>query len=221
MKKVKCIAVLFGMGLALAPALLSAQATDAKPAAPAAPAAVAPDAAPPVIPADQQATKEQLAKLFEAMRLRDQLASVTKMMPTIMQQAMEEQLKQVAKDHPEVTSMTDEQKQAAQAIVKNYMEKVIGVYSPDDMIADMASVYKKNLTRSDVDGIIAFYQSPVGQHMLDRMPAMMKDSMNLVMEHLQERIKPVLDVFTSQMEDLAKQPAPAAVPPAAEKPAAK
>ncbi|MGD0829721.1 MAG: DUF2059 domain-containing protein [Terracidiphilus sp.] len=216
-----CIVVLFGMGLALAPALLSAQATDAKPPAPAATAAAAPDAALPAIPLDQQPTNEQVAKLFAAMRLRDQLASVTKMMPNIMQQAMEEQLKQVAKDHPEVTSMTDDQKKAAQAIVKNYMEKVIGVYSSDDMVADMASVYKKNLSRSDVDGIIAFYMSPVGQHMLDRMPMMMKDSMNLVMEHLQERIKPVLDAFTGQMEELAKQSPPAAATPAPEKPAAK
>ena len=190
-------------------------------AAPAAQAPAAPDAALPAIPPDQQPTNEQLAKLFEAMRLREQLASVTKMMPNIMQQAMEEQLKQVAKDHPEVTSMTDAQKQAAQEIVKNYMQKVIGVYSPDDMIADMASVYKKNLTRTDVDGIIAFYQSPVGQHMLDRMPAMMKDSMNLVMESFARADQAVLDVFTSQMEDLAKQSAPAAAQPAAEKPAAK
>ena len=34
-----------------------------------------------VIPLDQQPSKEQLAKLFEVMRVNQQLASVTKMMP--------------------------------------------------------------------------------------------------------------------------------------------
>jgi hypothetical protein len=220
MKKIRCSAVFFGIGLALAPVLLSAQATDAKPAVPVAPPAVAVDAAPPVIPADQQATKEQLAKLFEAMRLREQLASVTKMMPTIMQQAMEEQLKQFAKDHPEMGGMTDDQKQAADKIIGNYMDKVTGVYSTDDMMADMAGVYQKYLTRTDVDGIIAFYQSPAGQHMLEEMPLVMKDSMNLSMQRMQDRIKPMIEDLSKQMEELVKQPAPAAAPPVTEKPSA-
>ena len=40
-------------------------------------------------PADQQPTKEQLAKLFEAMRVRKQMQSMLKMMPAMVQQQIE------------------------------------------------------------------------------------------------------------------------------------
>jgi hypothetical protein len=85
MKHTCKFAAVLGMGLALAPWAL-AQAPAAQPETTPAVA--------PAIPEDQQATKEQLAKLFEVVRLREQLASVTRMMPALLQRQMQEQFKQ-------------------------------------------------------------------------------------------------------------------------------
>jgi uncharacterized protein len=162
------------------------------------------------IPADQQATKEQIAKLFEVMRLREHLASYTRMLPALMQQQMQAQFKQMQNDHPEMKSMTDEQQQAFGKVMDKYMEKMMNLYTSDEMLADMSSIYQKYLTQSDVDGIIAFYSSPAGKHMLDMQPIMMKESMTTVMQRMQDRIKPLIDEMSKEMEGVAKPPAPPA-----------
>jgi hypothetical protein len=82
------------------------------------------------------------------------------------------------------------------------------------MIADMSGIYQKYLTRSDVEGIIAFYGSPAGQHMLDMQPMIMKESMTIAMQRVQDRIKPLIDGMTKEMEDVVKSQAPPAKKPA-------
>ena len=81
MKRANCIVAVLGVGLAMAPCAVFAQAQAEQPAAPAASTVT--------VPVDQQPTKEQLARMFELMRLKEQLASVTKMMPALMQQQMQ------------------------------------------------------------------------------------------------------------------------------------
>jgi hypothetical protein len=161
-----------------------------------------------IIPADQQPTKEQLNKLFELMRVRDQLASVTKMMPALMQQQMQAQMQQMQKDHPEMATMSDEQQQAAAKVMGKFMTRVFDVYNADEMIADMAGIYQRHLTRSDVDGMIAFYSSSAGQHMVEMVPIIMQEYMPMVMQRMQERMKPLINEMTKEMEAITKPAVP-------------
>jgi hypothetical protein len=46
----------------------------------------------PVVPEDQQATKDQLARLFEVMRIKQQMAAMTRNMPVLLQQQFEQQV---------------------------------------------------------------------------------------------------------------------------------
>jgi hypothetical protein len=197
----------------VAPCAVFAQAQAEPPAAPAAPAASAA-----TVPLDQQPTKEQLAKMFELMRVKEQLASVTKMMPALMQQQMQAQFKQMQKDNPELTAATDEQQQAMAKVMSRFMERVMNLYTSDEMIADMSGLYQKHLTASDVDGIIAFYSSPAGKHVLDMAPVIMSEFMPTVMQRVQERIKPLTDEMEKEMKEVIGSPAPA---PPAEKPVQK
>ncbi len=48
------------------------------------------------------------------------------------------------------------------------------------MIDAMIPVYQRHLTHGDVDAIIGFYSSPVGQKMTREMPEMMKEAMQAV-----------------------------------------
>jgi hypothetical protein len=203
MKNSVCITAVIGM--MLLPCAAFAQADTEQPAA--APVATA------VVPADQQPTKEQLAKLFELMKVRDQLASVTKMMPVLMQQQMKAQMEQMKKDHPEMAAMNEEQQQAAAQVMSKFMTRIFDVYNADEMISDMESIYQRHLTRSDVDGIIAFYSSPAGQHMVEMAPVIMKEYMPMVMQRMQERMKPLIDEMGKEMEAIAKPAAPDASKP--------
>jgi hypothetical protein len=192
------------------PCAAFAQAPAAQPST--APAAVM--AEPSGLPADQQPTKEQLIKLFELMHVRDQLASVTKMIPALVQQQMKTQMQQMQKDHPEMAMMSEEKQQAAGMVMDKFMARVFDIYTPDEMISDMAGIYQKHLSRSDVDGMIAFYSSPAGQHMVAMTPVIMQEYMPLVMQRMQERMKPLTDEMSKEMEQIAKPAAPSADKPA-------
>jgi len=198
MKKTNCIAAVFVVGMMLASWPVFAQAVPAQPAD-------APDAAAAAtVPLDQQPSKEQLTKLFELMRVQEQVASVTKIMPELLQEQFSTQLKQLQKSHPELASKDAAQRQAVTKIMSKYIERSMNLYPPDEMVADMGTLYQKHLTRSDVEGIIAFYSSPAGQHMLDMVPVIMQEFMPMVMQRMDERMQPMIDQMTKEMEGQIK-----------------
>jgi hypothetical protein len=200
MKRTICITAVLGLGLALAPWTTCAQLPADQPAA-------TPETTTTVLQ-DQQPTKEQLAKLFELMRVRDQLADVTQMMTGSVELQMQALYQAMQKGHPEMAAMTDEQKQAISKIIGKFMVRVVNLLTADEIIADMSALYQKHLTRSDVDGMIAFYGSPAGQHMLDVLPVIMpKQYMQLVIQRMEVRSKPASDEMTKEMEDYIKSQA--------------
>jgi hypothetical protein len=79
----------------------------------------------------------------------------------------------------------------------------------------MTGLYQKYLTRSDVDGMIDFYGSPAGQHMLSQVPVIMKEFMPLVAQRMNERSKPLMDEFAKEVEGITQPKTPAADKPAA------
>lgn len=162
----------------------------------------------PAVPEDQQPTPEQLTKLFEVMRLRQQMDSVTRMMPAMIQQQVETQSKELsAKLMPGVT-LTPEQEQATRKITQKYMERAASIYPVGEMIDDMKGLYQRHLTRTDVDAFIAFYSSPAGQHLLDAQPVIMQEYMPIVMRRMQERGKQLTDELEQDLQELIKSATP-------------
>lgn len=232
------IAAVLGMGLMLAPLAVVAQTPAAQPVETPTSGAMPiqtgvpgrkitsvqlrSSAASETIPPDQQATKEQLDKLFEVMRVREQMASLTKIMPALMQQ----QFNHMQQEYSGKSHLTEEQQLALSNLQGKFMGKVLSLYTSDEMIDDMESIYRKYLTRSDVDGMIAFYSSPAGQHMVEMQPAIMKEFMPTVMQRMQDRMKPLIDEMTEETRaiigsPLLVTPPPPPPPPPADKPAAK
>jgi uncharacterized protein len=205
MRKAFWIAAL--MGLSMVPAAL-AQTTASQPAE----AATAPAAAEAVVPADQQPTKEQLGKLFEVMRLRQQFESMTRMMPAIVQQQVHQQVTEMTAVMPGAKQLTPEQQAALDKLTAKYMEKAMNLYPADEMIADAMVVYQRHLSRSDVDAYIAFYSSPPGQHLLDAQPVIMKEYMPVVMDRVHTRTKVLYEEMAKDLEDFTKAQSPAPAP---------
>lgn len=199
--------VLAALGLSLAPFAL-AQSPAAQPA----PAAQAPIATVDVVPSDQQATREQLAKLFEVMRLRQQFDSMTKMMPAIVQQQVHEQMSQMAASVPGGKQLSPEQQTAFDKLMDKYMHKASTLYPADEMIEDAMTVYQRHMSRADVDAYIAFYSSAPGQHLLDAQPVIMKEYMPVVSDKVQERTKQLYAEMAQDLQDFMKSQAPQAAP---------
>jgi len=81
----------------------------------------------------------------------------------------------------------------------------------DEMIDAMIPIYQKHLTKSDLDAVVAFYSSPVGQRLLKEQPAMMAEGMqagqDIMLRKLPELGKRI-DTKVAQLADEEMQSAP-------------
>ena len=194
MKRLFCIATLIGISLvpwAQAQAPVDQTAIDSATA--------------PLIPDSQQPTREKLAQLFEAMRLREQVQSSLKMMSGMMQQQIKEQGKQLTEKGGNAPS--PEQQAATEKVMGKFMEKAMNIVTIDEMLDDMATVYQRHFTRYDIDDFITFYHSPAGQHLLEQQPVIMKEYMPLVMKRAQERTKTLSEELIKDLGEATKPPA--------------
>jgi hypothetical protein len=198
------------MGLMLAPLVSWSQATPVEPSG-------APSQAQPVqnaIPPEDQATKEQLAKLFEVMRIRDQMQSMRRIVPVMVQSQIQEQLKAMNSQMDPGSKLTTDQRAAMDRLMRKYVEKAVDLYPVEEMIDDMTLLYQEHLTREDVDGLIAFYSSPAGQHLLDAQPKIAQEYMPLVMKRAAERTKTLTAEMMKDMAALKQSSNPASGEPA-------
>jgi hypothetical protein len=161
------------------------------------------------IPKDQQATREQLKKLFEVMRLRQQFDAMMKMLPNFVQQQVHTQMEEMTAKLPDDKKPTTEQKVALDKVMRKYMDKAQAIYPADEMIEDAITVYQRHMSRTDVEAYIAFFSSAPGQHLLDAQPHIMKEYMPIAMERAQARSKELFAQMAVDMEAAMKPEAPA------------
>jgi uncharacterized protein len=146
--------------------LFSFSALAQKPAA--APPAKANTQSKPAAPNESSvASHEQIMKLLELLQVPDSLA--------LTMDAMKEQMKvgalQVFRE--KVPNPSPDQVKSVDAIVDEEFKKI----GMDDLIQDIVPIYQKHLTRSDVEAVIKFYSSPVGQKIRREQPAMARESL--------------------------------------------
>jgi hypothetical protein len=195
MKRWFCFATALGMVLATQSWGAVAQAPESQPAKAASGAAV---------PQDEQPTKEQLAKLFEAMRVRQQMQSVRSMVPTMVQEQIRAQSKEITANLPGGTKLTPQQQTAVDSVMRKYTEKAINIYPVEEMIEDMTTIYQRHLSRDDVDGMIAFFVSPSGQHLLDEQPVIMQEYMPVIMKRVSDRSKIMTAEMMKEMAEITR-----------------
>jgi hypothetical protein len=196
----------------LAGSMISA-AQSAQPAA--AQTGATPAASAATIPVDQQATKEQLTKLFEVMRVKQQMDSMMKMMPTMVQQQMRAQMKELTARTSNGKQLSAQEQAAIEELMGKEMDRAMHIVSFDEMVGDLTVVYQHHISRTDADAFIAFYSTPAGQHLLDAQPEIMKEYMPMVMTRVSAKTKELTDEMTKDMADLTKeyeQPAKTATP---------
>lgn len=197
MKTVRGFAFVAGLALVALP--LFGQSTPAQQAAPdqSAPTASA-------IPPDQQATKEQVEKMFEVLRLRKQMETMMNMVPRMVEQSFQMQMKSINEKLPQGKRMTPQDQAAIQKVMNKYMEQARNIYSIDEMIADAVPVYQRHISKSDADAVIAFYSSPAGQRLLDETPAITREYMGVVMSRMQTRSARLSDEMQAEIQRIVK-----------------
>ena len=206
MRQIHAAAALLAISLApLARAQSPAGQTSPQPQAAPATAAQA------VVPPGQQATREQLTRLFQAMRLRQQFDSMTRMMPSIVERQVHDEMAQMT-----ATSggkqISPQQQAALDKLTAKYLQKANSLYPAEEMIDDAMAVYQRHMSRSDADAYIAFYNSPPGQHLLDAQPVIMREYMPVVTGKVQARTKELYAEMAQDIHDFTKSQEPKAAP---------
>jgi len=173
------------------------------------------------IPADQQPSADQLAKLFEVMRIKQQMQSMRTMVPGMVQQQIQSAMRQTEEGLPSGSKLTPEMREKMQAIMNKYVARAMDLYPADEMLTDMTSIYQKHLSRDDVEGLIAFYGSPAGQHLLDAQPVIAQEYMPLVMGKVGQRSQAMTREMMKEMAEIAPANKPVSAKPGSEKPTPK
>jgi hypothetical protein len=200
MRQFQSMAVL-AMGAMMLPAVLCRAQSNA-PALPTQTTHGAPEEAAPAIPVEDQATVEQVERLFQVMRIRQQTESLMKQMSMMMQQQVAQGMKQGGADTPDGKKLAPEQLAERQKLMEKLMDRAMHVYTVDEMLADMTPIYQRHISKSDIEAFIAFFGSSSGQHFLDQQPLIAKEYMPLVMTRVQEKTKALTDEMKKDIDEL-------------------
>jgi uncharacterized protein len=160
-----------------------------------------------IAPAEKP-SREQLLTLFELMRIRSQMQDMLKMVPQAIEQQLqsEEQEVEISLQTAGGGQLTADQKAASDKVTEKYIAQTGSVYPLNEMLNDMVEVYQRHLTSNDVDGIIAFYRSPPGQHLVTAQPLMAKEVMPMVMKKMEARSKELVDRYRKDLNDAIGPP---------------
>jgi len=132
---------------------------------------------------DAPATREDVLKLFDTMKIHEQMRSVMDSVVKQQRAMIHETLK---KRSPQIT---EEDFARLDQLTANIVKDM----PVDTLLDDMIPVYEKHLSRSDVDAMNTFYASPTGQKLLREMPAMTAESMQAAGPHMQAMMEKVMD----------------------------
>jgi len=144
---------------------------------------------------DAPATREDVMKLFDIMKIHDQMTlvmeSVAKQQRTMLHDTMRKRMPQI----------TDQEL----ARLDQFSAEVRKDLPLDGILDDMVPVYQKHLTKSDVDAMSAFYSSPTGQKFMKEMPAMTAESMQAAGPRMQAMMDKMMDRIEKMVEEDRKK----------------
>lgn len=95
---------------------------------------------------------------------------------------------------PEQKALTEQFSAKMMSDVMEFMTKELDL---NDYVKKTAAIYDNLFTQDELKQMIAFYQSPAGQKMVQKTPEIMVQSMEIMQEQMM-RIIPKLQIFTKE-----------------------
>jgi len=127
-------------------------------------------------------THDQVMTLLDLMQVRRNMV----LMMDGMKNAMKEGAERSFRDR--VPNPTPKQLEALHAMIDGAMSDM----PMDEMIEATVAVYRRHLTKSDVEEMIRFYAGPVGQKVLHEQPKMIQESMQAGTEIQTKRMDQIM-----------------------------
>jgi hypothetical protein len=160
--------------------------------------------------ADEASKRAKAEELFTLLHMEQTMGALT---TNVMKQ-----VQMMTQAMPGADQATPEQKK----IVADFQQRVLDLVNKrlgwKALEPDFITLYASTYTEQELDGIIAFYKSPVGQKMLDKTPELMTKSTEMTqqkMREVQPEFNQLIQDFMKQMAATTPKPAPTdSTPPA-------
>jgi len=144
---------------------------------------------------DTPATKEDVQRYFEVMRVHDMMNQMIDAMAKPMHQMVHDMY---TKDQDKLPPDFEER-------MNKVMDGMFKDMPWDQMISAMIPAYQKHLTKGDLDAIIAFYSTPSGQKLRREMPVMTAESMQAMMPIMEDYMQKVQGRIQEQAMAMVKK----------------
>lgn len=144
--------------------------------------------------APDAASKEDVQKLFDVMMSREQMSRLLEQTFAQMQAINRQEIKM---KHPDIS---DEELARAE----RGSQELIRSFPLDEMLNDMIPVYQRHFTKTEIDGLAAFYSSPIGQKFLQEMPAVTAETMQTAIPRIQASVDAALKRVDQKRESNQK-----------------
>ncbi|NUQ27903.1 MAG: DUF2059 domain-containing protein [Acidobacteriaceae bacterium] len=142
--------------------------------------------------ADEASKRAKIEQMLTVLKMEDNF--------NLLMKQVEQQGRQMGMSMTNPSQLTDADKK----ILDNFMTKLMAAMQDtmgwQKLKSEFIDLYAKAYTEEEVDGILTFYKSPVGQSMLAKTPQLVQQSMAISQTHMKE-IQPKLEQLT---EDLKK-----------------
>jgi uncharacterized protein len=151
--------------------------------------------------ADEPASRDEVILYLRTMRSHDMLQRTMAVQSQSIQALLHDQ---ILKDKGKLPPDFDvHMKKAMDDLVKNMPF--------DDIFQAMIPAYQKHFTKGDIEAMNAFYSSPVGQKVLEELPAVLQEGNQAAMPIISKYLSEWRQSIQSEFED-SKAPAPEKAP---------
>ena len=140
-------------------------------------------------------THDQVMKLLDLLQIRKSMS----LMMDGMKQAMKQGAEQAFRDR--VPNPTPKQLEALNGMVDDMMADM----PLDELIEAMVPIYRRHLSKTDVDEVIRFYSSAVGQKLLREQPQMIQEGMQAGVTIQQKRMDQMMAKIRERTEKMAEE----------------
>ena len=140
-------------------------------------------------------THDQVMKLLDLLQVRKSMSLMMDGMKQVMKQDAEEAFRE------RVPNPTPKQLEALNGMVDDMMADM----PLNELIEAMVPIYRRHLNKSDVDEVIRFYSSAVGQKLLREQPQMIQEGMQAGVEIQQKRMDQMMARIRERTEKMAEE----------------
>ncbi len=138
------------------------------------------------------ASPESVDRLMQAMRVQAQLEMVYNQTLPAMQNAMKQSLGQQMKSE-DAQRMFDTVMPRVNAAIREEL-------SWARLKPDFAAIYAATFTQQEIDGLIAFYQGPIGTALVNKTPQLTQRSMQMMQQRMGPVMQKVMQIAKDEVE---------------------